>query len=592
VQPAKLETFDYFTTYNKTDAEGANSSVQVYYNMLITKVTEDKPQKIIIKYPVNCPAEQLVIPAANQVQSNAFADSKNIKSIYISTGGITFGYNAFYDCINLTSVIINEVDTWLSNTFDNAQANPLYYAHRLLRIQKSGELDLVLEPENTLKVTEITTNNKIQPFAFYGCSTLNLLVINTNEVGEFAFNSCTNLESIYLKIAEDMAIKKSAFFDCPSIRSVTCLIADSEGLDNYANIQKWCGIKFADKWSNPLYEDLATTRTLDTSKKLIFTTKKTLYANFASLSTGFKKLAIPDCTFISSDFTDNDDNIDINNVLSEVTSIGDFAFSGLTFSYNAGESAELEGMTSVELEIPATVNYIGVNAFRGTNITKLSFAERNTPLKIKTGAFADILTLTHLDLSNVADLIEFEDACFVNSYNTKYKLTLACPTHLFENFKATECVDLTLIEDGTSLKPSAFFGAFNLQKLTFDFNNSTTIKMFNRTSLPNAFQKCPNLTELVTSNTGSNPRYYVPAESNCLLANINKNNKTLLFGANGAKPENTDATHIADYAFSYRNFTFTEDEALEKYNLTLPASLQTIGRDIFYRATFSKVTSS
>lgn len=143
----------------------------------------------------------------------------------------TIGYDAFVNCENLEKVYITDLQDWSNNQFDNATANPLYYAKNLY-LNGTLVTDLVLSDMGivsaysfynanikSLTVAEavyeigyqsfygsaVETINFQGPLEYIGCdafrkSGLKSLTLPDNlwGLGESAFADCTSLETLDL----------------------------------------------------------------------------------------------------------------------------------------------------------------------------------------------------------------------------------------------------------------------------------------------------------------------------------------------------------------------------------------------------------
>ena len=119
---------------------------------------------------------------------DAFYECTNITSVTIPISVKSIGYRAFKNCIRLNKVIVSDIAAWCRITFEDSDANPLYYAHHLYSNEDTEITDLVIP-------NSVTT---IGNLAFYGCSGLTSITIpnSVTSIGGSAFNGCSGLTSI------------------------------------------------------------------------------------------------------------------------------------------------------------------------------------------------------------------------------------------------------------------------------------------------------------------------------------------------------------------------------------------------------------
>ena len=321
------------------------------------------------------------------IQNAAFHSCYSLKSITIPKSVTYIGKNAFSGCANITSVNITDIEAWCKirfgetdngssltyNEFDNAIANPLYYAHHLFL---NGEeiKDLVI-PNTVTDIGEfafygcsglisvVIPNSviNINSYAFSGCSGLTSVVIpnSVTNINSYAFHGCSGLISIEIPNSITR-ITKSSFRECSGLTSVT-IPSSVKRIDQYAfegctnltsvhitDLASWCNILFG---SNPL-----------------------VYANHLYMGgTEIVDLIIPDnVTSIGSNTFSNCTGLSSLTLSNSVTSIGKSAFafcSGLTSVTipnsvtTIGESAfeDCDGLTSVT--IPNSISKIGDRSF-------------------------------------------------------------------------------------------------------------------------------------------------------------------------------------------------------------------------------------
>ena len=221
----------------------------------------------------------------------------------------SIGYYAFNKCSGLTKVnYLGTVDKWVGFDWNNANSNPTYYAE-----------DLYINNE-LLADVKITTADSIKKYAFYNCQSIKSVEIgkSVTSIGYSAFYNCSGLTSV--SIGESVtSIGEDAFYNCSGLTSVTIgnsvtSIGDEafyncSGLTkvNYlGTVDKWVEIDFEYYWANPTRyaKDLYINNELITDVKI-------------SAADSIKNYAFYNCQSIKS--------VEIGE---SVTSIGSSAFYG------------------------------------------------------------------------------------------------------------------------------------------------------------------------------------------------------------------------------------------------------------------------
>lgn len=145
------------------------------------------------------------------IDREAFKGCSSITSINIPSSMRNIYSGAFSKCDALKTVHISSIATWLSITFEDNTATPLYYGAELLLDGKP--------------LTEITIPDGVDAvghFAFYGCKDLRTVVLpdGMTRIGGWAFSGCKNLTHISLP-ASLQSIGSFAFEDCDSLTKIT-----------------------------------------------------------------------------------------------------------------------------------------------------------------------------------------------------------------------------------------------------------------------------------------------------------------------------------------------------------------------------------
>ncbi len=185
----------------------------------------------------------------------AFAYCKNLKYMFIPECVGYVGEAAFRGCDNLETVDMRYLERWSVIKFESADANPLYYAHRLnLRGEELSSLDAL--PKSV---------SSIGRFAFT-CWEIETLEVpaSVKEIGHGSFHYCPNL--VKVSFSEGLeTLCRGAFATCTNLREIN-IPSSLQRIDSMAfmfsssiervdiqDIGAWCNIRFAEPYSNPLY---------------------------------------------------------------------------------------------------------------------------------------------------------------------------------------------------------------------------------------------------------------------------------------------------------------------------------------------------
>ena len=173
----------------------------------ITEIAGNVPGDIVIPSAVSAGEDNYLVV---EVGEHVFSGKKNIASINIPNTIQTIGYNAFYECSNLYSVMIPSIEDWCKIYFNGYYSNPLRYATRLL---VGGKVYTSLEIPET-----VTTLNS---YVFAGFKELKSIVLPDNliAIGQYAFENCSNLTTVVLP-SQLTSIGPSAFHGCKAMTSL------------------------------------------------------------------------------------------------------------------------------------------------------------------------------------------------------------------------------------------------------------------------------------------------------------------------------------------------------------------------------------
>ena len=401
--------------------------------------------------------------SVTSIGDRAFSDCDGLTSVTIGNGVTNFGDGAFSSCDGLTNIYYNAkaVNNLLSssNVFygsgDSGTGISVVFGNSVENIPAY----LFDGCEGLTSVTIGNSVTSIGEDAFSGCDGLTSLTIGNSvtSIGDSAFNGCNRLTTIYYnaEAVNDLSswsnvfhnagssgtgisvvfgdtvkkipawlfhdcggltsvtignsvtsIRDSAFEGCDGLTSVTIgnsvtsfgngVFSDCDGLTSVYiyDVANWCKISFAGELSNPLYF------------------AKNLYLNGVLVT----DLAIPD----------------------DVTSIGDFAFSGC------------DGLTSVT--IGNSVAIIGSSAFAGCD-ELASVTIGNGVTSIENGAFLDCDGLMSVYINDVTNWCKISFADYSSN-----------PLFYAKNFylNAVLVTALTIPDSVTSIGASAFYNCNGL----------------------------------------------------------------------------------------------------------------------------------
>ena len=349
----------------------------------------------------------IAIPeSVNSIEWGAFRFCCSLKSINIPKSVTSIADGAFYRCSSITAINLPEGITSIGECafFCCRSLEDINIPKSVTNIGNaafSGCHNL-----KDINIPKIITS--IADGAFCGCDSLTTIIIpeGVTSIGKLAFYDCSSLTSITLP--EGMtSIGRKAFSGCSSLTNIN-IPAGVESIGSGAFFDCSCLTAIAVTEGNTVYDSR------EGCNAIIETSSNTLIQ-------GCAKTVIPESvTRIGDGAFYGCDSLKDINIPKSVTSIGKFAFSGLT-----------------SILIPKSVKNIGEYAFHGTGVTYLTILGKPT---IEENAFTSCKKLTDIycystevppandeTFGNINEFGEFDPS----------HLTLHVPESAMEQYKNT-----------------------------------------------------------------------------------------------------------------------------------------------------------
>ena len=496
----------------------------------ITEIAGNVPGDIVIPSSVSAGEDSYLV---TEVGEHVFSGKKNIASINIPNTIQVIGYNAFYECSNLYSVMIPSIEDWCKIYFNGYYSNPLRYATRLL---VGGKVYTSLEIPET-----VTTLNS---YVFAGFKELKSIVLPDNliAIGQYAFENCSNLTTAVLP-TQLTSIGPSAFHGCKAMTSLElpdglASIGDNSftGCSGLTNIVIPSSVSSIGKFAFYGCDNLQTV-TVKNSLPLTLTegtfsdiTNTTLYVPSGSKAAyeaadywkEFKEIieSSPIITFADPNVknlcvanwdTDGDGEMSEDEAAA-VSDLGE-VFKGNTSITSFDELVYFNGLTSIgkhtfygctglsSIIIPEEVTNIGLTAFMYCSELKSLTIPSNTST-IGKNAFGNCTGLSEIVIPK--SVTSMPNSCFmgcsglqsiiVESGNTVYDSRNGCNAIIKTESGEliTGCKSTVIPKDVTAIAQCAFMNIKSLTTITIP-SSVTAINPF-------AFSGCDNLTSVIMEN--------------------------------------------------------------------------------------------
>lgn len=163
--------------------------------------------------------ENLVIPEGiTKIGNYAFVMYQRLKSVTIPESLNNIAMDAFYECEGIEDVYYNgDLIGWCNMSYENVDANPMYYAKNLYINGQLLQGDLII-PDGITNIPKA---------AFANCSGLRNIIISESvtSIESYAFSECNSVVKITIP-ATVQKMQRYSFYDCRKM--IVCVEADSK----------------------------------------------------------------------------------------------------------------------------------------------------------------------------------------------------------------------------------------------------------------------------------------------------------------------------------------------------------------------------
>lgn len=177
----------------------------------------------------------LVIPQSiTELKAYVFEGGACFESVAVHPGVTKMGYSAFYDCVGLKKVKVEDVAAWCGIEFEDRTANPLRYAGNLYMSEQ--QVKSLVIPEGVTSIgqyaftygtgfTSVSMPNGLQSigdYAFEVCDNLTEVAVpgTVSGMGSYIFQNCTGLEKATLGAGMTYT-GNYTFYNCTSLSQVS-----------------------------------------------------------------------------------------------------------------------------------------------------------------------------------------------------------------------------------------------------------------------------------------------------------------------------------------------------------------------------------
>jgi len=374
---------------------------------------------------LNCTSlSSVTIPnSVTSIEDWAFAECSSLSSITIPNSVTNIGEEAFYYCSSLSSVTIGDSVTRIGNdafhyctslssvTIPNSVTSIGYEAFASCTSLSSITVDaanthyvsvdgvlfnyakdtLIQYPIGNTRTTYTIPNRvtSIGDYAFLNCTSLSSVTIpnSVTSIEDWAFADCTSLSSITIPNSVTN-IGEEAFYYCPSLTSITCYATTpptcggwcfsdvDKSIPIYVPAGSVSAYKAADEWKD--FTNIQSIRQGQCGDNLYWQYEK---GTLTITGSGAMYNEMPWVGFA--------DSITQVNLPTKLTTIGEGSFQNL-IKLNS-------------IVIPASVTYIGANAFEGCRKLFYVYCYATEPPYAQTSSFENYNVYLRVPCDNLID---------------------------------------------------------------------------------------------------------------------------------------------------------------------------------------------
>ena len=457
----------------------------------------------------------------------------SLKSVTITGGNIVYG--AFYNCSNLTSIIISDSATSIG-TF------AFYNCSSLTNITIPNSVTSIggAAFEGCSSITSITISDSVTSIgsaAFEGCSNLTSITIpnSITSIGGSTFQNCYSLTNITIPNSVT-SIGGGAFYGCSSLTSIT--IPDSVtsiGSSTFYGCNSLTSINIPDG---------ITKIDLETFYGCSNLTSITIPDSVTKIS----QRAFLNCTNLTSiTIPDSVSSIE-RNVFYGCSSLTSITIPDSIINIESWAFGNCTALTSIVL--PDSVTSIGDYAFYYcSNLISITISDSVT--SIGDNAFGSCSSLTNIDVSCDnkyyksidGNLYSKDGTTFIKYAVSKTDTSFVIPDGVtsigYEAFKTCNNLEsITMPNSVTNISNNAFYGCSSLTEVTL----GTSLQKIGEW----AFCGCTNLTSLTIPSNVTSIGDCAFLDCIKLIEVINHSSLTIIAGetSNGGVAYNAKEVHI------------------------------------------------